>query len=157
MLHYEFPWDFLFALFRLQQMTIDSLMHVLCWSLGSTKRQSEGNGQAKLEKESLQAELQQAKTQLAGIMFILLPFLAHAYLSNATRWSKDGAVKHTLSCSVCWVEYQLQFVLTPWLCLIVMLDCDVNDQFAEVLLCCCSSSWYYSKCCQWLCLWQHLE
>ncbi len=43
------------------------------------------NRKAKLQKESLQAELQQAKAQLAGIVFILLLFLAHAYLSKCHK------------------------------------------------------------------------
>ncbi len=38
---------------------------------------------------------------------------------------------------------------TATVCLDVLasLDCDVNDQFAEVLLWFCSSSLYYSRCC----------
>ncbi len=43
------------------------------------------NRKAKLQMESLQADLQQAKAQLAGIVFILLPFLAHAYSSKCHK------------------------------------------------------------------------
>ena len=82
------------------------------------------NKEAKLQKESLQAELQQAQAQLAGIKFTVSPKLAHAYLSKCHKvdcsfwlhWTtyciKDGAFKHILSWPLCWIAHQLQVVLT---------------------------------------------
>ena len=110
---------------------------------------SQGNGpsKAKLQKESLQAELRQAKAQLVGTVFINLPFLAYAYLSNCTIDMSQVLV--VTNNALCW-RWGIQTHCVLGLCgstsaafyldILASLDCDVNSQFAEVLLGCCSSS-----------------
>ncbi len=56
------------------------------------------NRKAKLQKQSLQAELQQAKAQLAGITLTLFLVLAHAYLSKCHKVEYSSWLHSTTYC-----------------------------------------------------------